>query len=270
MGGETIAYSHDEWGPVSDPPAIRTVLERAGRFGPNNDIIVPAIPALDIARLADRSDNPDSEDVSVWPAALRTPLLKVHPESGVPCPDGILKAMASGVRSCVLKTAEGWFRLKGCGNFSDGFIVREVADPLVTADSEVKAVTRQVRGSAWLHTALRENYVLAQLAKALEPQGIIGANAAHGVYLYGPPNQPFGPAVSVPACVVCKTLGDRRLGTHVLAGLELLLPQLLDTTTLDAKALIAEFPPARTALHSIGDPIVSTATLMCDHMLAFE
>jgi hypothetical protein len=66
----------------------------------------------------------------------------------------------------------------------------------------------------------------AQLDASMGPAGIPGANGAMGIYHYDTPNQPFGPAVSVPACIVETTRGDRRLGSHVLAGIELLLPLL--------------------------------------------
>ena len=55
------------------------------------------------------------------------------------------------------------------------------------------------------------------------------------------------------------------------SGIEMLLPALLDMDALDPAALLSQFPPARQGLGATPpDPIVSTATLMCDHMLAFE
>lgn len=275
--GTTIPYTHDEWEPQSDPDSVAEVVRRADHLGPDKDIVVPAIPALDIARRGKADPELDSATLQQWPDGLREPLLKGNGAS--PPPKAVLKAVASGVRSCVVKTAAGWFRLKGCGNHDEGFTIRESGeaatanggDPVGIDGAAAKpAHTRQMRGSAWLHTAIRENYVLAQLSRVLEPRGILGGNSAYGMYLYGAPNQPFGPDVSVPACVVCTTRGERRLGSHVLAGLELLLPQLLDTAALDTRELLAAFPPARLALPTAGDPVVSTATLMCDHMLAFE
>ena len=130
--------------------------------------------------------------------------------------------------------------------------------------------TRQTRGAAWMHTAVRENFMAAQLDASMGPAGILGANGAMGIYRYDAPNQPFGPAVSVPACIVETTRGDRRLGSHVLAGIELLLPLLLDAGGLDRAALLGCFPAARAALPAGGDPVVGTASLMCDHMMASE
>ena len=66
------------------------------------------------------------------------------------------------------------------------------------------------RGAAWMHTAVRENFMAAQLSASMGPAGILGANGAMGIYRYGAPNQPFGPAVSVPACIVETTRGNCR------------------------------------------------------------
>lgn len=97
-----------------------------------------------------------------------------------------------------------------------GFLIK--TDRVTNADDEGTTLTRQVRGSAFRHTAVRENHMLARLNATLGPRGVVAANEAMGVYVYGPPNQPFGPDVSVPACAVTHTKGDRRLGTHILAG----------------------------------------------------
>ena len=100
---------------------------------------------------------------------------------------------------------------------------------------------------------------------ALEPLGILGANDAVGIYHYD--TNPFlvGPSLPEnnhregttavtgtamnpkvqPACIVERTCGDRRLGSHVLAGLELLLPRLVDETRLSPAAVRALFPPCR-------------------------
>jgi len=268
-----VPYIHAEWAPATDDAAVATVLSRAGRLGPHSDIVVPAIPALDIARSAgpdpDAAAAADVATVSAtWPEALRTAVIKGKPGVAPPAP-GVVKAVASGVRSCVVKTERGWFRLKGSGNNDEGFIVKETKLG-GAANAEAEDTTRQIRGCAWLHTAIRENHIAATLAAALEVEGVTGANGAQGAFVYGPPNQPFGPDVSVPACVVTSTVGDRRLGTHVLAGIELLLPLLLDVDAMDEAVLRDALPEARRALPGLSDPVVATATLMTDHMLAFE
>jgi hypothetical protein len=62
-----------------------------------------------------------------------------------------------------------------------------------------------------------------------------------------------------------RTLGDRRLGSHVLGAVELLLPLLTGVGEGDEETIRALFPPQRP------DGLeVSTAELMTDCMLAFE
>ena len=45
-------------------------------------------------------------------------------------------------------------------------------------------------------------------------KNIVSCNTPVGLFMYDFPK----------CCIVHKTLGDRRLGTHILAGLDLLLP----------------------------------------------
>jgi hypothetical protein len=82
------------------------------------DIVIPGIPALDIECV---SACGPSTDVSEWPAFLRSPVIKTDGPSEGECP----KAVASGVRSALVKLDGLWYRLKGCGNGSEGFTVRE-------------------------------------------------------------------------------------------------------------------------------------------------
>ncbi len=67
------------------------------------------------------------------------------------------------------------------------------------------------------------------------------------------------------ACIVERTLGDRRLGSHVLAGLELLFPLILNASAVDTAAVLAAFPASRPR---DGDAPVPTAEFIFDHVLA--
>ena len=55
---------------------------------------------------------------------------------------------------------------------------------------------------------------------------------------------PFGPAIPT-ACIVERSLGDRRLRTHVLAGLDRLLPLVINVERLDHEVLLRAFPQDR-------------------------
>ena len=67
---------------------------------------------------------------------------------------------------------------------------------------------------------------------------------------------PFGPAIPT-ACIVERSLGDRRLRTHVLAGLDRLLPLVINVESLDHDVLLRAFPqdrPFRDAYATSSDP----------------
>ena len=153
--GTAMRYEHADWSTLGSKESIAEVLSRTERQGKNADIIVPAIPALDIGIApGDAAAQTRSADVSTWPAFMQSPLLKVG--MNIPAglikkhPDGPSKAFASGVRSCTMKIGEKWYRLKGSGNNDEGVVVR----------SDFNAVkgdfTRQLRGVAWINTCSRE------------------------------------------------------------------------------------------------------------------
>jgi hypothetical protein len=80
----------------------------------------------------------------------------------------------------------------------------------------------------------------------LGPKGILGANVEMGLYLYSPPIAPFGTSDEMrPACIVHRTRSDRRLGTHLLSAIELMLPLLVDESQWRADVALSYFPPAR-------------------------
>jgi len=264
VAGEASSFDLASWRTAKEPSAVKRVVERGKPVGMKNDILVPAIPALDFVENDGAKHN---ASVDKWPAALRQPLIKVGkniPPSSIKNEQGIIKSFASGVRSAVVRVGDEWYRLKGSGNNDEGFVVK------TEIDAGTGKLTRQIRGCAWKHTAVRENFMTAHLAKTLEKKGIFGANESFGMYRYGPPNQPFGSAISVPACIVERTRGDRRMGTHVMAGLSLLMPRLLDESRMQTSELKSIFPKKRLELESGSDPVVTTAALMTDHMLAVE
>ena len=207
-------------------------------------VVVPCIPGLDVIGVTPStekiSDNANDGCVD-WPQQLRRPLVKV--DQRVP---GAPKAVASGIRSALTKVDGQWYRLKGCGNHNDGFICREATQSIVQGDQPVN--TRQIRGSAFVHTAIRENHITTQLAKSLEVEGVLGTNVAMGHYVYGGEEQlPLGSSNPnfQTSCIVQQTRGDRRLGTHVLAGMSLLLESFIDTSQVDEDAIRSTFPDVR-------------------------
>ena len=98
----------------------------------------------------------------------------------------------------------------------------------------------------------------------------VGANTPVAMMLYsGAAQLPLGPTVPT-VCIVERTLGDRRLRTHVLAGLDLLLPLLINIEKFDSQAVLRAFPLLR-PLNDEGDEHaglpLSTQRYILDHTL---
>ena len=79
---------------------------------------------------------------------------------------------------------------------------------------------------------------------------------------------PLGPLIPT-ACIVSATLGDRRLRSHVLAGLELLMPLLIDDARLNAALLLRAVPAGRPmSEESEGRLPEPTCDFVVDHCIA--
>ena len=46
--GETVVYNHSEWAPLTDAASVELTVSRARKMGPDQDVVVPAIPACEI------------------------------------------------------------------------------------------------------------------------------------------------------------------------------------------------------------------------------
>eukprot|EP00945_MAST-04E_sp_MAST-4E-sp1_P002647 g2647.t1 len=234
--------------------------------------IVPCIPRLDI-------EVPGKPSPAAW--ASKSPLpfepwIKVTRGDEDSSNHVALKAYASGVRSGLVKSRRGvWYRLKGCGNHDQGFVVQPTRVKVYDDDGRAGSLRTyyQVRGCAFVHTAICDNYVSAQLnAKAnLVPC----ANRPIGHWIYqGTTEMPItkcdaekGKDPFQTACIVQQTYGDRRLYTHLLSGLLLLMDHLIDPIDARVNDFLALFPdkrPTEIAKGSSQKPGVSPLTLPVD------
>ena len=260
--GEVVAFDPQAWVHDFSGEALSVAIDRVNLQTAVGeacaDVVVPAVPARELrCHSIERAPRDWASPVA------HGPYLKVA-VADAPSARRIT-AVASGARSALMRADDGlWYRLKGCGNRDEGVVVRSNA-----TGATGTAAWRDLRGVAFQHTAIRELYWTARLASQLALT-TPSVNAPRGRYLYSAPHAPFGEADANmrPACIVQTTRGDRRLGTHVLAGLALLLPRIVDTERLrrGAAALRRDaFPSARP------DPNeVSTAMLASDHMIAKE
>ncbi|KAG8466257.1 hypothetical protein KFE25_002013 [Diacronema lutheri] len=270
--GEVVAFSRLD-DDLSDA-ALRITLSRAELVAGADgiaDISLPATPARELREAGSTL----SPACAAMPELLaRHPLLKVPPDlAGNPPACALARAVASGVRSAIVRVPAvggraAWYRLKGCGNGEDGFVVRTLR---AGAGAPRR---RELRGCAFAHTAKRECAMSARLAQ-IAP-GMLG-NEPLGWALYGGARLgqlPLGDAPELrPVCAILRTVGDRRLGTHVLTGLAILLPSLVAPTVLDAARGAA---PLRERVRALFPPerpdglTVETAQLVTDAMIAIE
>jgi hypothetical protein len=257
--GSTTSFTIEDWTENITPESVAIVVGRGKEQfetgAASADIIEPAIPALDFIRLK----SPNQGYFNLFPPELQSPLIKVPLETG-----GVnaLRGVASGTRSALIKVGHSWYRLKGCGNNDEGFVVRR------NRASIDRPAWRDIRGCAFEHTALRELMMSARLGEAAKSTETVSCNESMGYYTYtGSEQTPLGAAFPT-CCIVERTLGDRRIGSHVLSGLEIIFPLLIEEASIDVDALLAMFPPNRPRTDPVVlSGVVPTADLMCDLMM---
>lgn len=144
--------------------------------------------------------------------------------------------ITSGKRSCIIKTKTGEFlRLKGCGNYKTGFTLLKYDDK----DLSFKKI--EIRGCQFENTAFRELYYSYKINEILKKYNMYCANIPLGYYKYDKDikfieeslnnkNKIVNEAPEIDKyCSIYKTLGDRRLGTHLLRGIEIIMDAIIET-----------------------------------------
>ena len=101
--------------------------------------------------------------------------------------------------------------------------------------------------------------------------GVIPANIPHGYWKYeGIDQLPFGRGkgdIFQTACIVEQTLGDRRLHSHLLSGIFLLLNKIVDANAISRENVLALFPKSRPKVDDCSNYPESTANFIGDAML---
>ncbi|CAE7577717.1 MOCS3-1 [Symbiodinium necroappetens] len=194
--------------------ATKEVLLRKGpliHLGEDySEVVVPAMPALDWrAEL--------SEVHRSWaPEIYAMPLLKVSGSGEEAKAPSALQGVASGIRSALVKARGRWFRLKGCGNRDEGFLVEKKGDK----------GEQTLRGCCFKHTADTELRMTELVCQVLGSARLDCANSSMGCYRYE--QKPGWPLPKIPRyCAVFETKSNARLGDHLLGGLLSLLPHML-------------------------------------------
>ena len=143
--------------------------------------------------------------------------------------------ITSGKRSCIIKYKTGEFlRLKGCGNYKNGFTLLEYENDLPFKKIEI-------RGCQFENTVFRELYYSYKVNEILKKYGMYCANVPLGYFKYDKEikfieeslNEKNKIINKVPEvdkyCSIYKTLGDRRLGSHLLKGIEIIIDAIIET-----------------------------------------
>ena len=143
--------------------------------------------------------------------------------------------ITSGKRSCIIKGKTGeFYRLKGCGNYKQGFTIIK--------NESYKSFTKiEIRGCQFENNVFRELYYSYKVNEFLKKYNMYCANIPIGYFKYSNEikfiddslnlkNKIINEAPEIDKyCSIYKTLGDRRLGTHLLKGIEIILEAIIET-----------------------------------------
>ena len=191
-------------------------------------LVLDAVPVLDL--MLQRNTPGDSS----WGRAIHRPLVKCKPDD----PETCMRGYASGVRSALLQEdgRSQWYRLKGCGNNTDGFPIVPVLDDVGAAQHDLASgvALQKIRGACYVHTATLELHMSGMVDRLLSAQGMRCANRPVGWWEYATPEADYYQVVR--CCGLFECEGDRRLGDHVLRGLESLLPLLCNVSSVSQHA----------------------------------
>ena len=188
------------------------------------DYYVPVVPETSVHFKNDSLKDDENETID---SILTQPLIKAKEIKDYPC----YKCIISGHRSAVIKDPKTgiYYRLKGCGNDELGFNIQKTEGVIV------EIVTR---GSQYDSTCFRELYYSEKVDESLKKLNIQCANLPVGFWKYDKdlhilpkenikkediPNLENQVPEVDKYCGIFRTLGDKRLRTHLLCGLEKLL-----------------------------------------------
>jgi molybdopterin/thiamine biosynthesis adenylyltransferase len=210
-------------------------------------IVLPALPATDPLVCE------EGVDAGTLPDILHEPLLKTE--------EGTISAIVSGRRSAILATAQGCYRLKGCGCYldKDGSRLPFPAFPVEEIEG-TEGKRSEVKGCCFKHTAHNEQVMCDVVTTALGAADLVPVgNKPLCVWSYSIPEDLIA---TIPKyCGVFETLGEKRLSSDLLPGLASLLPHLLPSSTLPSPPTL--FPAHRVSHTEDGVPVVRPTWSAC-------
>ncbi len=138
----------------------------------------------------------------------------------------------SGERSAIIKSKNGkFYRLKGCGDFKKGFTLME-------NDFEFKKI--DIRGCQLENNVIRELYYTYKINEILKKNNIECSNIPIGYWKYNHKLQFIDNSLNEnniiensasdidKYCSIYETISDKRLGNHLLKGIELIIESIIE------------------------------------------
>ena len=199
-----------------------------------DDIYLPCIPDTDIKLLNSNIDNSISNENNPFTYPLIKFNLSMLRESEEFQKLKKYIGIMSGKRSAILKGKSGkLYRLKGCGNYKSGFTLLE-------DDNRDIFKKIEIRGCQFENNVFRELYYSEKINEILKKNNIPGSNIPVGYFKYDKNikfidnslNEDNEIKNEVPEidkyCSIYETLGDRRLGSHLLKGMEMLIGAIVE------------------------------------------
>ena len=114
-------------------------------------------------------------------------------------------------------------RLKGCGMWlkSTPFDFPGITIQPLPSVHFPDIETVEIRGTAFPATVSNEMYTTQEIIKMMDILGLRHMNEPMGFWMYGKLKDGMDPCPTIPkSCSIFKTIGDRRLESHLLQGLE--------------------------------------------------
>jgi len=188
---------------------------------------------------------------------ILNPLIKVEGD------EYLVEGYQSGKRSAIVPWEGKYYRLKGCGNLTQGFPL----EPMQSYHPNAK----EIRGCQFLHTALREQYMTWEITQILEKHDIIVGNIPAGIWKYPSDQEEYEklglknvcPRVDK-YCGVFETFAEKRLATHLLQGIEVFLHYLIDhhlSEKVTQETLLNLFPAERRLEEDPENPVTPLSWL---------
>lgn len=203
------------------------------------DHYVPVVPET-LIKFKNENLKDDENEKSI--EIFSQPLIKAKEIKDYP----YIKCIVSGHRSAVIKDPKSgiYYRLKGCGNDELGFNKQK---------SELFIIEYSTRGSQFDSTCFRELYYSEKIDESLQKINMRCANYPIGFWKYDkdlkilqnenikeediPKLENEVPEIDK-YCGIFRTIGDKRLRTHLLCGLDRILENISKICT--SKNLINE------------------------------